>query len=96
MKPQEDNTTSVGERRRANRRDSDSEIQLEIQLDASTLRGQAENISTAGVFFFSNDPLSVRVRIRDSASSKDYTGKLVRVERLSQETTGYAIEFDRL
>lgn len=94
MNPYDDNNTSVGERRRATRRDS--EVELEIQLDASTLRGQAENISTAGVFFFSTDPLNVRVRVYDSASSKEYTGKLVRVERLSQETTGYAIEFDRL
>lgn len=94
MSQNEEPNTSVGERRRATRRDSD--VQLEIQLDAATLRGQAENISTAGVFFFSTDPLTVRVRIRDSASSRDYTGKLVRVERMSSDTTGYAIEFDRL
>lgn len=94
MNSPDDKNTSVGERRRSNRRDS--EVGLEIRIDASTLRGQAENISTAGVFFFSTDPLNVRVHVHDSVSSKEYTGKLVRVERLSQDTTGYAIEFDRL
>ena len=90
----EDKTASVSDRRRASRRDSD--IQLEVQLDPSAIRGQAENISTAGVFFFSRDPLNVTVKIHDADSSQTYTGKLVRVERLSPETTGYAIEFDRL
>jgi hypothetical protein len=94
MSSSEDKSTSIGERRRASRRDSD--IQLEVQLDSNAIRGQAENISTAGVFFFSRDPLNVTVKIHDGTSSQSYTGKLVRVERLSPETTGYAIEFDRL
>ncbi len=94
MTQPEELNTSVSNRRRATRRDSD--VQLEIQIDAATLRGPAENISTAGVFFFSNDPLTVRVRILDNSSSRDYTGRLVRVERMSSDTTGYAIEFDRL
>jgi len=89
----DEKSTSIGERRRATRRDTD--VQLEVEIDARAIRGQAENISTAGVFFFSSDPLSVTVKLRDSASSQTYTGRLVRVERLSQDTTGYAIEFDR-
>jgi len=93
MSPSEEPSTSVGERRRAVRRDTD--LQLEIEIDTRSLQGQAENISAAGVFFFSGQPLQVTVHIRDSASTQTCTGRLVRVERLSQETTGYAIEFDR-
>lgn len=89
----DDKTTGAAERRRATRRDTD--LHLEVTLDERAIRGRAENISSAGVFFFSSDSLDVSVRIRDDVTSQVYTGKLVRVERLSSETIGYAIEFDR-
>ena len=89
----DDKTTGVGERRRANRRDTD--IHLEVVIESTTVEGRAENISTAGVFFFSDNPLPVTVRIRQDGHSQSYAGRLVRVERLSPETTGYVIEFDR-
>lgn len=94
MSAYEEKSTSVGERRRASRRDAD--VHLEVQIDSESIHGQAENISAAGVFFFSRDPLKVTVKLHDGVTSQSYSGKLVRVERLSQETTGFAIEFDRL
>ena len=87
-------STSLGERRRETRRDTD--IQLGVDIDTTAIEGQAENISTAGVFFFSREPLQVTVRITQGGRAQSYAGKLVRVERLSPETTGYAIEFDRV
>ena len=85
--------TEVGERRRSTRRDS--ELQISIDIDSRTIGGQAENISAAGVFFFSHEPLHVTVRMQQDGRTQSYPGRLVRVERLSQETTGFAIEFER-
>jgi len=38
----------------------------------------------------------VTVNVEQDGETKSYPGQLVRVERLSPETTGFAIEFDRL
>ena len=90
----DDNSTGVGERRRSSRRDSD--LRLSVTPATAEIHGRAENISSAGVFFFCDEPLQVTVRIEQDGHSQTYSGRLVRVERLSPETTGYAIEFDRL
>ena len=94
MTPPEERATGIGERRRTVRRDTD--IQLRIAVDTENIRGRAENISQAGVFFFSGDTLRVTVHIEQDGATKAYPGQLVRVERLSPETTGFAIEFDRI
>jgi hypothetical protein len=94
MNPYDEKNTGVGERRRSTRRDAD--LHLTVRLDTHELQGQAENISTAGVFFFSREQLKVTVRIEQDGHAQSYDGKLVRVERLSPETTGFAIEFDRV
>jgi hypothetical protein len=93
MTPQEDKSTGLGERRRNTRRDSD--LQLSVAPRTGEIHGRAENISSAGVFFFCDEPLRVTVKIEQDGHSQTYSGRLVRVERLSPETTGYAIEFDR-
>jgi hypothetical protein len=90
---EEEKATGVGERRRSDRRDAD--VQLEVEVETRKIVGRAENISTAGLFFFADEPLQVSVRILQDGRSQSYAGKLVRVERLSPETTGFAIEFDR-
>jgi hypothetical protein len=94
MTPPEERATGIGERRRNARRDSD--IHLQVVVDTAGIHGRAENISQAGVFFFSGDSLRVTVNIEQDGETKSYPGQLVRVERLSPETTGFAIEFDRL
>jgi hypothetical protein len=86
-------STGIGERRRALRRDAD--LVLRVQVDAVELGGRAENLSQAGVFFFSQGALRVTVEIDQDGERRQYPGQLVRVERMSEETTGYAIEFDR-
>jgi hypothetical protein len=94
MTPPEEHATGLGERRRTARRDSD--IHLRVVVDTEGIRGRAENISQAGVFFFSGDALRVTVNIEQDGETKSYPGQLVRVERLSPETTGFAIEFDHI
>jgi hypothetical protein len=94
MNAHEDRSTGIGERRRSTRRDVDLEI--EVQLGSQSVHGRAENISSAGIFLFSGEPLRVTVRVSEEGDVKTFPGRLVRVERLSPETTGYAVEFDRL
>ena len=85
--------TGLGERRRSTR--TESEVGLRVILETSEFAGRAENTSQAGVFFFSNAPLRVRVEIMQDGKPQTFTGQLVRVERLSKDSTGFAIEFDR-
>ena len=56
--------------------------------------GRADSVSSAGVFFFSPDRLRVEVEYEEQGTTVVRLGTLVRVQRMSTETTGYAIEFD--
>jgi len=86
-------STGIGERRRALRRDAD--LVLRVQVEAQELGGRVENLSQAGVFFFSPAALRVTVAIEQDGERREHSGQLVRVERMSEDTTGFAIEFDR-
>jgi len=92
MIPPEESATSVGERRRATRREG--EVALRVLVETKEFSGQAENHSQAGVFFFSDEPLLVRVELEQNGETRTYSGRIVRVERFSQEKNGFAIEFD--
>ncbi len=83
----------VDDRRSDSRRSS--QANLHVTLESTPFGGQAENLSQAGVFFFSGDRLRVKVEIQDGESRSVRSGHLVRVERMSSDMTGYAIEFDR-
>lgn len=80
-----------GDRRRKPRRDSD--LLLEVRLDPKALAGRAENVSSGGVFFFVHEPVQVTVTFLEDGQRKSHVGRLVRAERLSAETTGFAVEF---
>ena len=68
---------------------------MRITLVNPRFEGRADNLSNAGVFFFSPDRLRVTVEVEEDGQLLEHTGFLVRVQRMSEETTGYAIEFDR-
>ena len=89
----EENATDVSERRSDTRQHADAEIRVEVSTDK--FGGRAENLSQAGVFFFSGDKMRVQVEFEEEGKVQTRTGHLVRVERLSQDTIGYAIEFER-
>lgn len=92
MSPDE-NPTRVGERRVAERRDLSAPLTVTVQT--ARFGGECENVSQAGVFFFSADRVRVQVEIQEpGAPVIRRTGSLVRVERMSEDTVGYAIEFD--
>jgi hypothetical protein len=87
-----DEVTGVDERRRSERLEADAGIT--VQVDSTRFGGRTRNISQAGVFFFSGDRLRVTVAIEQGGETVVHGGHLVRVERMNEDTTGFAIEFD--
>jgi hypothetical protein len=82
-----------GERRSSAR--TGPSLPLSITVENPTLSGRSDNLSAAGVFFFSSERLRVRVEYEEDGRRSARSGWLVRVQRMSAETTGFAIEFDR-
>ena len=68
---------------------------LRVFVESSQLGGKVENISPAGVYFFSTDQLRVRVEVETNGKTETYHGRMARVARMSETETGFAIEFDR-
>jgi len=84
--------SGVGERRASPR--AGPSIPLAITVENPTLHGRSDNLSGAGVFFFSSERLRVRVEYEQDGRRRTRSGWLVRVQRMSAETTGFAIEFE--
>ncbi len=88
-----DEPASLEERRSVARDSSSSPIR--IHFEDTGFEGRSDNLSEAGVFFFSSARLRVSVTIERGGKSERRHGTLVRVQRMSADTTGYAVEFDR-
>ena len=86
--------TAIEDRRSSDR--ATSEAQISLQLDTQALEGRCDNISQAGVLFFSDQAIEVTVTIDGPEGPEQRTGRLARVQRMSDVNTGYAIEFDRI
>lgn len=88
----ESDPVSAAERR--DRRRKSTNVKIEVSVETTSLEGQTQNLSGAGVFFFSESDLRVRVSLEQEGGPVERTGRLVRVERMSEDSTGFAIEFD--
>ena len=84
---------AVTDERRAEER-ADLRSSLRLTLDTASLEGTTENISGVGVLFFSEGTLRVSVEIHEGGERRVRRGRLVRVQRMSLENTGFAVEFD--
>lgn len=93
MHSPEDKRLALEDQRRNPRRQSQARIH--VSLETGSFGGQAENISTAGVFFFSQDRIRVHVEVIENGVVKTYPGRIVRMEPISETHTGFAIEFER-
>jgi len=91
--PEEAQPPRPAERRKASRRSDD--ILLEVAFDSKSIAGRAEQVSADGVFFFAHEPVRVTLKLLQDGHEQSYPGRLVRVERLSEHTTGFAVEFER-
>jgi hypothetical protein len=87
------NPSTVDDRRRDERRRSSAPMRVTILRPS--FEGCSDNLSEAGVFFTSQERLAVEVEIEEGGVRHVRRGHLVRVQRMSPESTGYAIEFDR-
>jgi len=86
--------TSLDERRAGERRPSSAP--LRVRLETGAFVGVSDNLSEAGVFFTSGERLRVTVEIDEPGGGRRIlSGHLVRVQRMSADSTGYAIEFER-
>ena len=86
------NSTATGERRRKPRKESVSALRLSVE--SCSLEGVTENVSGIGVLFFAEGDLRVSVELEENGARVTRTGRLVRVQRMSLENTGFAVEFD--
>lgn len=86
------NPTQVAERRRATRDPDEATILL--KLETRTLAGVNDNISSAGLLFFTEEPIRVTVEVSIPGGTETYSGRLVRAQRMGETNTGIAIEFD--
>jgi hypothetical protein len=70
------------------------EAPVRMHLETVTLEGLSDNISRAGLLFFSEEGLRVRVEVVEPNGTRSYTGRLIRLQRMSESSTGLAVEFD--
>ena len=85
---------SVGttDQRRTDRRALEAGVTM--RLETSQLVGQSDNISRAGILFYSDQPVRVTIELSDPAGPRTYHGRLIRLQRMSESNTGLAVEFD--
>jgi hypothetical protein len=69
-------------------------LPVRLSVDSAELSGISENISGVGVLFFTDSSLKVTVEIHEDGAKRKRTGRLVRVQRMSLDSTGFAVEFD--
>ena len=84
--------TGTADQRRTNRRAL--EARVDMRIETSALTGQSDNISRAGLLFYSEQPIRVAVEVAEENGSRTYHGRLIRLQRISDSSTGLAIEFD--
>ena len=88
-----DGETRVDDRRRSDR--AETHVAIRVRVDTEVFGGETQNVSRAGVFFFSSDRLRVSVELEQDGEVVTQEGQLVRVERMNEDTAGFAIEFDQ-
>jgi hypothetical protein len=84
--------THIADQRRAARRSL--EVPIRLRVDGAGIAGVTDNVSGAGVMFFAEEALRVTVEIEEGGRVRTYTGRLVRAQKMSETTTGFAVEFD--
>jgi hypothetical protein len=88
----DDAKAGVDDRRQSLR--EETHVGIRVQVETEAFGGETQNVSRAGIFFFSSDRLRVSVELQEDGETVTRKGHLVRVERMNEDTTGFAIEFD--
>jgi len=82
----------TADQRRASRRPL--EVPIRLRVVGEGVSGVTDNVSGVGLMFFADEPLRVAVELELDGRLVTYTGRLVRAQKMSATTTGYAVEFD--
>lgn len=96
LEPEQDarsqDNVSVDDRRRSER--VPMRAPLTMSVDTSSLEGTTDNLSSIGVLFFTQEPLRVSIEVEVDGKPQQFSGRLVRVQRMSDQSTGFAVEFE--
>lgn len=84
--------TSTADQRRTDRKALDAEVTM--RLDTTALTGQSDNISRAGILFYSDQPIRVTIEVNEPSGRRTCQGRLIRLQRISDTNNGLAVEFD--
>ena len=67
---------------------------LSLFAEEQHLQGELSNVSKGGVMFLSGESLRITVEIEHEGTRSIRSGRLVRVQRMNEDDTAYAVEFD--
>jgi hypothetical protein len=65
-----------------------------MRLEDQAIEGFGDNVSPAGILFLTNGAVRVVVRYADTEGQHERRGRLVRVQRMNDAASGFAIAFD--
>lgn len=85
-------STGTTDQRRTDRRALETGVRM--RLETTVLEGQSDNISRAGILFYSEEPIRVTIEVAEPSGQRSYSGRLIRLQRISDTNTGLAVEFD--
>lgn len=92
MASEEPASQEIADQRRTDRRAFEAPVCMRIESDG--LEGMSDNFSSAGIMFFTEEPIRVTVEVSDPDGPRTYKGRIVRLQRMNESNTGLAIEFD--
>ena len=83
--------TEISDRRSSERQELEAPVRLSL---AGPIQGISDNLSQAGLLFFTDQEIRVEVEMEHGGERKQLTGKLIRVQQMNETTTGLAVELD--
>lgn len=91
MNPDQRPSTTL-DARRAERQALETPVTL--RLEADHIEGLSDNLSEAGIMFFTDQPVRCVVEVAGPGGTRRHTGRIVRLQRMNETNTGLAVEFD--
>ncbi len=92
--PAKQPSSSTSDRRSSDREELEAPVRMSLEL--GHIGGVSDNLSPAGVLFFTEDPIRVRLEIDKGGETQSFQGRLIRVQQMNEATTGLAVEFDEV
>ena len=84
--------TNVDDQRATERRALEAQVELEVLKPRLT--GESDNVSSAGILLYSDEPVLVQVRFEGPEGLMTRRGRVVRLQRMGDGRHGLAVEFD--